>query len=565
MQDKVFGPMNQAMRWHLRSLCLTLLVSALWLSGCGAPVQARPVQAITNAPVTVAVQQFAAQEACLGYFVAHDLPHTTHAPGDVTRLFDSNGAGLAVNDLDNDGDLDIVLANLSAPATLLWNEGDLVFRASSLPLMRRARAVAAVDVDGDGWIDLTFTNGAGAVAYFRNNGLRDFDLTPLPGVSQPAYAMHWADWDADGDLDLVTGSYDAGLMLEQANTLLFGQGGGVTYYAQADGAFVAQRLADEAQALAITAMDLNGDRRLDIVVGNDFDLPDYVYLQNADGSWQATEPFPRTTHSTMGFDRVDSDNDGRWELFATDMKPYQRNPAVLAAWTPLMQDGYETRRSDDRQRSENMLHAPTAQGGFRNQAYRRGLDATGWSWSAKFGDLDSDGRPDLYAVNGMIAADLLDYLPDGELVEENQALRNSPNNRFVAAPEWGLNSQRSGRSMSMADLDDDGDLDIIVNNLNSPAQLFENRLCGGSSLSVALRWPAVTNRFGPWCGDYAAHLHRRPTPRSAQRVRLSVGRRGGGALWPAGRGYGCGADHPLARRCGKRRLASRTAWRQINV
>jgi hypothetical protein len=132
-------------------------------------------------------------------------------------------------------------------------------------------------------------------------------------------------------------------------------------------------------------------------------------------------------------------------------------------------------------------------GVFHNQAYARGVDATGWGWSGKFGDLDNDGFLDLYVVNGMIAAELFGHLPGAELVEQNQALRNDGTGHFRPATVWSLGSTASGRGMSMADLDGDGDLDIVVNNLASPAQLFENRLCGGTGLEVDLRWPASRN------------------------------------------------------------------------
>jgi enediyne biosynthesis protein E4 len=146
----------------------------------------------------------------------------------------------------------------------------------------------------------------------------------------------------------------------------------------------------------------------------------------------------------------------------------------------------------DRQVSENVLQVSDGRS-FRNQAYGRGISATGWSWSGEFGDLDNDGALDLYVANGMIEAELFRYLPNGELVEQNQALRNDGAGGFAPAPKWGLGSTRSGRGMSIADLDGDGDLDIVVNNLRAPAQLFENQLCGGSSMAIDLRWPSSKN------------------------------------------------------------------------
>ncbi|HRW50807.1 MAG TPA: VCBS repeat-containing protein, partial [Caldilinea sp.] len=365
------------------------------------------------------------------------------------RLFDSNGSGLAVNDLDGDGDIDIVLADLAGPVSILWNEGDLRFARQELSLLRKARAVALVDVDGDARLDIALTNGVAAPALFRNMGDRTFELTPLLGVNQPAYAMNWADLDADGDLDLVTGSYDAGRQVESGSNYLFAAPAGVNVYLQQDGSWQRQQLAETAQALAISLWDLNGDGRLDIWVGNDFDEFDQVWLQGADGDWQAADLFEDTTHSTMSIDRGDLDGDGSTEYFATDMKPSTIGPQVMAQWVPLMNAAEKTRLRDDPQLSENVLQSWRGDR-FVNEGYSRKIDATGWSWSGKFGDLDTDGDLDLYVVNGMIAGDLLDYLPGGELVEENQALRNDGRGQFLPAAEWMLGSARSGRSMSMA-------------------------------------------------------------------------------------------------------------------
>lgn len=126
---------------------------------------------------------------------------------------------------------------------------------------------------------------------------------------------------------------------------------------------------------------------------------------------------------------------------------------------------------------------------------RNGVDATGWSWSSKFGDLDSDGDLDLYIVNGMIAQNLFGHLQNGELIEENQAFRNRGDGTFALMPTWQLGSTASGRGMIMAELDNDGDLDMVANNLRQSAQLFENQLCGGADLQVELHWPDGYNRY----------------------------------------------------------------------
>jgi uncharacterized protein YuzB (UPF0349 family) len=476
----------------LRLILLCLCFSIV--AGCTSPPT--KLDGAQEVPVQVEPQPLNSPATCRQDFVAHELPHTTYA-GEVVRLFDSNGAGLAINDLDNDGDLDVVLANLKGENTMLWNEGALAFRREALPY-GGARAVNIVDVDGDGWMDILFTRGSTPPLHWRNRGPDEggqirFEHIPLPNVSKPAYTMNWGDLDGDGDLDLVTASYDAALMLEQTNEFLFGQGGGVFFYEQQDNHFAPQQLANEAQSLALALVDLNGDGKLDIGVGNDFDMPDQ-YWEREDAEWQTTDPFRVTSHSTMSFDHGDLDNNGHVEFFATDMKPYGNDVATLAAWLPLMEKTYRTvNQAKDPQRRENVLQARNG-GGYRNEAYARGVDATGWSWSAKFGDLDNDGLLDLYAVNGMIAEDLFPYLPQGELVEENQAFRNAGAGQFRPAPEWGLGSAASGRGMSMADLDRDGDLDIVINNLDGPAQLFENQLCEGAALQVDLFWNDSGNR-----------------------------------------------------------------------
>ncbi|WP_420630247.1 CRTAC1 family protein [Candidatus Leptofilum sp.] len=458
-----------------------------WQIGCSGSSDSLPYL-----PVNRTTMPLPDTAVCSGRFVSHTLPYTTVIASDTVEMFDSNGAGLAVNDLDNDGDLDIVLANLAGPNTILWNNGRLQFQPQSLS-HGNSRAVSTVDLDGDGWLEIAFTTRTGSITVWPNENGRFTEHTTLPGVAHPAYVMSWGDLDADGDLDLVTGSYDAGLEKDFGDGFLFGDGGGVFVYENQDGAFSPTQLADASQALALLLVDLNEDGRLDIWVGNDFAVQDMVWLQTEDG-WETSAPFTATTHSTMSFDSADINNDGRQELLATDMKPYQSSSEILAQWQPVMDMMMHGEVEGDPQVMENVVQVMDEDGRFQNQAAPLGITATGWSWSAKFGDLDQDGYTDLYVVNGMAAAELFSHLPENELVEENQVFRNQGGHTFAPMPAWSLNSTDGGRSMTMADMDHDGDLDIIVNNLLAPAQIFENQLCEGTSLLLNLTWRGTQNR-----------------------------------------------------------------------
>lgn len=482
--------LKQRMYVHMAVL---LLAACLLCSGC-VPAYSPLAAAM---PVSVHTEPFVPSTApCIDRFIAHDLPHNTTTSDNIIRMYEANGAGVAIHDFDNDGDLDLILGNYDNPNSIFWNQGGLTFRQEQMPI-GRTRAVVAVDVDANGWTDLMLSRVGGAMNLWRNRGADlpaaasgRFVQEFVDGFSQPAYALDWADLDGDGDLDGVSASYDIGLLTERGNEYLLNDEGGVYIHWNEPEGFRAQRLSSEVQALAIAIWDEDDDGRPDLLVGNDFAVPDDFWRNTAEG-WRRASIFPETTHSTMSFDLADVDNSGRQALFASDMKPPDMRAETLQAWAPLMEAAHPMPTTDP-QRMENVLLVPDLWGAFHSQGRARRLDATGWSWSGLFGDLDQDGLLDLYIVNGFAESTTFAHLADHELVERNQALRNTGSS-FARMPAWGLGSERGGRGAAQGDLDGDGDLDIVVNNLRGNAQLFENRLCGGNGLLVDVRQPGTAN------------------------------------------------------------------------
>jgi len=486
-------------RYHQTSLtawlqlCFTFLLTACTI----APISPSENLSIE---VDVSVQPLVNATDCENRFVEHRLPFATGIRIREINTYESNGAGVAANDLDGDGDLDLLFASIDNNAEILWNEGELNFREESLSI-RYTRGVQIVDVDGDSALDVVFTRrGLEPPAYWRNQGDGNLVEDILHGVEGFAYSMAWADLNSDSALDLITGSYNIELIPSGIEMPTQDDRAGVHLYTQENGHFTPHRLTGESEALSLAVLDLNGDGQHDLWVANDFDLPDGFWFYEQ-GTWQAAEPFDAISHSTMSIDWGDLGNDNTTALFTTDMMPYDDSPENMAAWQPVMEAmmAQHVHVEDDPQLMENVFlvqeEAPagTPAGVWQNRAKERGIAATGWSWSGRLGDLDNDGLLDLYVVNGMIAQNMFGHLPNGELVEENQVFHNQGKGSFAPMPEWGLGSTASGRGMVMADLDADGDLDIVINNLRASAQLFENRLCGGQGMLVELAWPDSRN------------------------------------------------------------------------
>ncbi len=477
-----------------------IALATLLLAGCvgqGAS-SGLPNQKLQNVlvPTKQNTRPYQKQNTCATSFKSHKLKHISKARTGQGGVYDSNGSGVAVGDLNNDGLEDIVLGNLAGASQVFWNEGHFHFRNQELFTNleipeSQVRAVQIVDVNSDGWQDIALTHTTGGFSVLLNDHHGKFKNKSPQGISTPAYTMLWDDLYGDGNLELVTASYDAMLEAEMKDSFLLGSGGGVVIYKNNKGAIKrTDQLSSESQTLALALFDVDGDGRRDLIVANDFAVPDWAWL-NTKAGWKKTKAFTRISKNTMSFSISDVQNNGNLSLFSTDMKPNFNNTKALAAWMPFMQRSFERLQNSSNQRAENAFQSNN-KNTFQNKAYQMGIDATGWSWSSQFGDLDNDGFEDLYVVNGMIDKENLKYLPNHELVEQNKVFKNN-HGAFQVMPNWDLAATASGRGMVMTDLDNDGRLDIVVNNLEQPASIFENQLCNGNSLETELNWLGTQN------------------------------------------------------------------------
>ena len=474
---------------HIQPVRSLLASAFLMLTACGSALSVSPSSAPT---VAVSTQQSAlevAQQPCGFRFSRTDLPHYTSGGSTGSALYASNGSGLAVGDLTGDGQPDLVLGNIIGTVTVYVNEGNFVFTPIPTTLTD-VRSLAIVDADGDGTRELYATRRfAPPIVGRLSDG--EFSYEPIPNVYSAFYAMGWQDLNRDGVLDVVFGTYDNEQLQQQGLIFQTRGGGGVFVYTQTKAGFTPQRLNQAAQALAIAFPDLDQDGRIDLLVGNDFNEPDAAWTITDQG-YTPVAPFAQTTENTMSLDYGDYDNNGIFDLYATDMKPYDQNVATMARWLPAMVKLTRPLTADDPQYTENTLQ--TWDGSrWQNRAYDLQLDATGWSWSAKFADLDNNGWQDLYVVNGMKATDLLSYLPSNELAEDDMLFVTDNSERYELV-DRGISQTGSGRAATMADLDNDGDLDVVVNPIDGAAQLYRNELCQTGSIAVTLVDPTSANR-----------------------------------------------------------------------
>ena len=476
-----------------------------------------------------------------------------------------NGGGVAAGDVDGDGLADLYFTANMGPNRLYLNRGGFRFEdvteAAGVagPRDGWTTGVTMADVDGDGDLDLYVARSGDGPAserrnlLYRNDG-PDSDGTPRfteaaasVGLDDAGHTTHatFFDVDRDGDLDayLVNHNvkrlrgFDVGVMKVLRDSLA-----GDKLYRNDGGRFVdATEAAGIHQTpigfgLSATAGDVDGDGWPDLYVTNDYDEDDYLYLNNRDGTFRdaTRDLLAHTSYFSMGSDLADVDNDARPDLLTLDMLPPDnrrqkllKGPENYDRQQLLLSYGYGP------QYMRNMLHVNEGAAGFSEVGQLAGISNTDWSWAALLADFDNDGWKDLYVTNGYVRdytnMDFLKFvapearraaqargeepdllalvrqMPSSDL--SNVAFRNGGALQFEETTRaWGLERPSLSNGAATVDLDGDGDLDLVVNNIDAPAFLYRNRADetgthalrvrldgeGGNRLGVGARVEAVT-------------------------------------------------------------------------
>jgi hypothetical protein len=472
-----------------------------------------------------------------------------------------NGGGVATGDLNNDGLPEVFMTANQGSNKLCLNKGgfqfeDITKKAGIVYRGEWSTGVVFVDINADGWLDIYVCNAGNMLnkplrknqLYINNHDLSFTESAEAFGLDNDGYSTQasFFDYDLDGDLDcfLVNNSPIPVNTLNYANMRAvpdaqspyadFLKGGGDHLYRNDNGRFteVTQSAGIYGSiisfGLGVTVGDVNDDGYPDIYVSNDFFEKDYLYINQQDGSFR-DEIETRTQHisfSSMGADMQDINNDGFPDIFTTDMLP--DNDYRLKTNTSF--EGYEVfKLKQDQgffnQFTQNALQVNDGQGSFLESAFYSGVSASDWSWGALLFDADNDGLQDILVCNGIYRdvtdQDFIDFFANEvvarmalsgqkeevETVIEkmpsvpipNKIFRNRGGLRFTEeSTQWGLTKGSFSNGASYADLDNDGDLDLVINNVNQPASVYRNQArerAGAHYLSVRLRYKNQ-NLFG---------------------------------------------------------------------
>ena len=439
-----------------------------------------------------------------------------------------NGGGVAIGDINNDGLSDVYMTANLKKNQLFLNKGDLKFENISTTSMTEGQkawstGVTMVDINADGFLDIYVCNSGDIKGdnkqneLFINNGDLTFtESAEKYGLADEGFSTHasFFDYDKDGDLDvyLLNNSYQAigSFNLSKNERPNRDKKGGDKLLENQDGVFV--DVSEQAGiygsvigfGLGVTVGDVNGDGWEDIYISNDFFERDYLYINNKDKTFSEslTNSIQSICGASMGADMADINNDGAPDIFVTEMLP--SDPERLKSVTTFenwdrhhlnLKNGYH------HQFTRNTLQLNNKDKSFHEIGRFAGVEASDWSWGALIFDMNNDGFKDLFIANGIYQdltnQDYLQYIANEEVIKSivsekgvnykklieiipsnpvpNHAYLNNGNLKFEKqGTALGLNTKGFSNGAAYGDLDNDGDLDLVVNNVNMESWLYKN-------------------------------------------------------------------------------------------
>ncbi|NAY92061.1 hypothetical protein GTQ34_09025 [Muricauda sp. JGD-17] len=471
-------------------------------------------------------------------------------------LYFYNGGGVAVGDVNNDNLPDIFFSGNQVKNKLYLNKGDLKFEdiTDSSGLEGNSSwntGSVMADVNGDGWLDIYVCAVVGINGFDGYNELyinnQDGTFTESAskyGLDFDSYSSSAAffDYDTDGDLDLyllnhavhTSGSFGKASLrtkrnYETGDKLLRNDNGKFKDVSEEAGIYGGIN----GYGLGVAVSDFNVDGYPDIYVGNDFHEDDYYYLNNGDGTFTESlrTYFGHTTRFSMGSDVADINHDGLPDLISLDMLPEEEVPLkasegdedIQIQQLRTQQYGYHY------QFTRNMLYVNQPDGKFMETALLSGVAATDWSWATLFADYNQDGNQDLFVANGIpkrpndldfikfVSSDqiqskinntrlvdqkAMDMMPSG--VHHNYIFQGRDDLTFEdMSTNWMIPEKLISGASAYGDLDNDGDLDLVVNNLNAPPSIYVNKTNNKANfLKVKLRFKGK-NPYGIGTKVYA--------------------------------------------------------------
>ena len=474
-------------------------------------------------------------------------------------LYYYNGGGVAVGDVNNDGLPDIFFtANNKGGNKLYLNKGNFTFEDITAKAGIRGNAdwstgVTMADVNGDGLLDIYVCVVSGKLGlkghnelYINNGNLTFTESARAYGLDFAGYSTQAAffDYDHDGDLDCMLLNQSMHSTATVGDTSLrrqFSPVSGGRFYRNemhaAKGQTASTKFTDvTAQAgiyssavcygLGLAVADVNNDGWEDIYVGNDFHENDYYYINNHDGTFteSGAAHFNHYSRFSMGNDIADYNNDGQPDIITVDMLPNDEK-TLKTYGSDEHSDIYNykiTQNGYQQQFSRNSLHQNLGNGkAFSDVALMSGVAATDWSWSPLLADFDNDGVKDLFISNGiakrMMDNDYIKFISSDEVQRtinqttrfDRTILKNIPSgkvhnfiykgnigNAFTdMSSQWAMTQEGYSNGAAYADLDNDGNLDLVVNNMFEEASVYRNNGVSHNYLTIQCKG-AAGNNFG---------------------------------------------------------------------